>query len=313
MAFVDLLKELNGIDDGDLATFQGLATKYPDLDKKLVSASDLRDVSKERAKLQSKLDEKQAEVDTWNSWRDKNWIPDAEMTVGEKQAREELNVLQSRLADTNSGRTPSGDNRVAIEPGDFESLKTQLTAAGYVTKAELDGITSKLPVVESALGRHDQVMAGFERMYRETAHLPFQYHNDIGAKLGKPFSMGAFIDYATATPERTKDLGKAYEEFIAPDKAALDLKVKGDELAAGQAKLEADRAALESKRTSAPGPDDTGGGAPQSMGFFERRLRHPSEANGKSATDGQKLGTGTTAAIAAELYRKGELVPAGDK
>lgn len=309
MAFVDLLKEFNGIDDGDLATLQGLATKYPDLDKKLVSADDLKEVSKERTKLQSKLTEVQEEIGAWNKWRDKNWVPDAEMTVGEKQAREEQQALQTRLTELNAGRSPGGEIRV--EPQDFETLKGQLTAAGFATKAEIDGINAKLPAVEGKLGQHDQVMAGFERMYRETAHLPFQYHQDIGGKLNKPFKMGEFIDFATASPERAKDLGKAYEDFIAPDKMALELKVKGDELAAGQAKLAADQAALEAKRTSAPGPSDDGSGAPQSMGFFERRLRHPSEANGKSATDGQKLGTGTTAAIAAELYRKGELVPKG--
>jgi hypothetical protein len=166
-------------------------------------------------------------------------------------------------------------------------------------KADLSGLTPKADL-DKLRTDHNQVTAGFEFMYRNTAHLPRKFEREFGS-LNQDFKIGPFIDFLNANPDRVKDVDKAYEEFVAPVRAELAMKKTADDLAARELALKAKEDALTARQEGGVNPADSGSGTEQ-LGTLQARMREPEDKNKVNAP----LGSGITAAIAAEMYRKGE-------
>lgn len=308
--FTDVLKELGSVDAADLQALEGFATKYPALDNAVLRAKELSRQQgawgKEKATLEAKKNELQAKVSEWDKWlADGNWIPDPDdpnggMSRGEKAAREQLAQVTTRLAEMEAGTIRTGG---PMEQSDFAAVKEYLAKEGFAFKADLAGFAPKADV-DALKTVHGNALGGFEVIYRKATPKMMVFAREFPEDDPETFLNG-FVDYLTADPTRTQDVNKAFEEFIGPQRAAAALKKQADELAAKQAEFDKKVAEHQAAVTGAPSPTDTGSGSPE-IGHFQNRVMNPKKEDSQVVE--APLGTGVSAMVAAEKYRKGELV-----
>lgn len=302
--FAEILTTIRGIEDADRESLKALAAKYPDLDKVVARKTDLDTATTRAAELQSELDAAAIKVSGWETWREQNWVPGENgtdgMTKGHKAALNELQVAKYRLTQLDAGLVPGGDMT-------FDEIAKQLDTAGYAKKTDLATLAAKddLKPLEQRVANQQSY---FENFYRNTAHLPVKFDRLLGRELNEDFDMAGFIQFCTTgddatVKDRLTNTGKAFDDFIAPKKQALEFKQKQDKLTADQAKLEADRTALETARTSAPNPSDGGSGPAAGMGHFQKRIMEGPPKAGDAAVDNLPLGKGLIARAAGEELR----------
>jgi len=312
--FADVLKEISALDDSDRATLEALAAKYPALDESVLRQREFSRKLSLQEKAKAKWDEDRKELEDkvaeWDEWLATEWDPDHKMTKAELAQFQDLQQAKARLAEFEAGAIPDTTSE-GTRPGaegtmEFTEVLAGLEREGYVKKADLAGYATSDSVgaVDKKIERN---AFNFEYFYKNTLTLPLRFAREFG-ELGEDFDTEGFMDFATSDPtgERLKDLkGKAYTDFTAQHKQRLEFKKQADQLAKDKADFEAAKA-KDLEQTTRSGPTDDGSG-PSQVGHLQRRMQTPPADKDKIDAP---LGSGITAAVAAEQYRKGELVAA---
>lgn len=296
--FLDALKEI-ALADTDKTFLAELAAKYPDLDKQVVSAAVHNAVVTSSQDLTTKLAANQEQVDAINKWYADHWDPTHNTTKQSVQLQDRNRILGERVA-TLEAAIAAGEGGNSM-PFELEQLKEFLKAEGVVTSSQLTGL-AKAEDVAGVKNSLNQQAVNFEHIFYEATPLVVKFQSEFGSKLNKTFDLRGFMNFTAADPERMKDFGKAYEDFVAPLRQELSIKEQTDKLAADRAAFEAEVAAA---ATAAASHSATEGAGDMEAGHFAQRLQNnfkPSEGSGEIDLP---LSNMNLSAIAAEQHRKG--------
>ncbi len=295
--FLDALHEIQ-LAEADKVTLAELATRYPDLDKKVVAASAYDKVRGDLQALDAKFQDANGKLITWDEWRKNNWSEEHGKTLATLEMETKLAAAIGRTASLEAAITAG--NGSANSMLELDQLKAFLTEQGVVTKTDLSGLAKldDVTVVRKAL---DQQAVNFEHIFYGSANLPLKFEREFGA-LGQDFDMRGFVEYALADPTgaRAKDLNAAYQAYVEPMRGQLKFKQEQEAFAKERADFEAQKAAAIAAAGAHSATEGADEGGP---GHFQKRLMGQKEETEINLP----LDNPNLAAVAAEQYRKGDL------
>jgi hypothetical protein len=291
----------------DKAAFLAVAGKYP-IDTVVVDKAQF-------SKVKSDFDKADSLVTGWETWKAENWDKEHSMTHAQWAAVQENETLLGKVAAIEAGAyvPPIGDNMT------FEEVEAQLLAKGYVKKDDVNGLVAaaKGEVASTIDGKLNMQNLSQEFFFTRASTIPMKYRDEFGSIGG--FDMEAFMRHVMSGDGRflkdpadptgktmVKNFDLAYEEFVAPKR----LQVERANLDKEKLEVTALKTELETRKTTtpmSPTDDGRGGSVPPP---FQRQIQGLDKDDVKLGGDAP-FGSGSIAAQAWDLYKKGELPGVG--
>lgn len=285
------------IKDPDKAKiFKEISEEIPDIRGGWLRQSDyskkMNDLSEEKKQLQTDLEQLQ----NWRSWRRDNWDDDQNMTNAEREKLQEIEALNSELEVLKAAQEAGMTFDEVSQYISKELDKKQVVTRDYIDKEFRSKLVDQDFYAKDVKEKLNNIANGMEYLYEETFPLGFSHRDEFGEVL-KPRDLIVF-----ANENGIKDIGKAYEAWVAPRRNEAQKK-KTEEMVA-KAKQEGREEALKTQAMGQNGRMPTDSGAPQ-MGHMEAKLRAVKQEGeeGSPISDDIKLGSGISASVAA-LYRR---------
>lgn len=288
--FADLLPDIKGLTEEDRGVLTALAGKYPDLDGAVLRQAEFdrgfNQWKREKTDIEKARDEYDAKLKEWEAWKGAHWDDATNATREEAALRGQIAGLENRIHEFEQG--------LGVDGMTFEELEPRLKEKGYLTSEAMNGYAK----VEDLNKKINDQGNSFEYIYRKTTPLLLRFSKDFGEdQAGSMFDN--FVEHLTKDPQLVADVGKAYENFTAPNRLDLERKKFEDEKKAWEdQKLKAQEAGLQQP------PTDTGEARP--MGHLEAKRIAAAKGEEKKEEIKAPLGRNILASLGAEMYRKGE-------
>jgi len=287
--FDDVLAE-QVTDSTDREVLAGYAKKYPGLEKAVLAQREFSRRMNELTAKEIEYKQDREQLTAWEAWRDQHWDGESKMTKAQKAAYDRLNAAEARVAELMASQGTGNEMT-------FDEIQQNLVREGYVKKGDIEQFAKQLNLVDSnglTTGLQNQAKA-FEHIYVKATPFIRKFEREFNEDM----DFEAF--YKTiATPEAIADIPAAYEKFIAPKRAELQVKK-------AQQQVEELNKQIEEKKTvanSAGQPTDNG--APV-MGHMQKAAMERAKGGDPAASLDKitaPLGSGALASAIAADYAK---------
>lgn len=293
-SFDDVLNSLVS-DESDRGVLKELAEKYPDVKSGWLRQSDysrkldafreterkaeeykngFESIKAQFEDLNSKYGDVASELQDWHSWKENNWDETDNIPKMEKYWRERAAELEAS----------KGQDMT------FDDIKKFMNESGVVTRNDLENtLTSKAQEIDNGF----KGSAYFTVMLNELS-------NEHYAEFKKPLKTTEFV--AKLNEYGTTDLQTAYSKYVAEDRKALADKAEAEKIEKikQQTREELEKEFAQKTFNNGGVPTDNEPG----LGPLQSKLQMVGDPD---ALDKAELGSGITARLAAEAFRKKEL------